>query len=209
MERKDYTLGIILIFIGVMFFLLNLNVLTFNWVLLILAIAFLGAYIYKRQMGYLASGLVLLAIAIVSLIDDYTFTNVNIKGFVFLWIIGIISLFMYSKYRTKGYLVFGCILPAIGTYTLIDELYYGDTFWVLFLFLALAFYIIYGVDYRKYGVTWPRTLSIIMIVLSLLFLLSSKTVVQFKFWKFISYLWPILLVIIGTVSYTHLTLPTN
>lgn len=197
MEGKDYTLGVVLIFIGIMFFLLNLNVLSFNWVLLILGIAFLVAYGFKRQTGYLAAGLILLAISIVSIIDQYTFTNVNIKGFVFLWIIGIASLVMYSRYRTRGYLIFGCILPAIGTYTLIDEMSYGDTAWVLFLFLAIALYIIYQVDYKKIGVTWPRNLSIILLVLSGLFLLSSKTVVQFKFWKVISYLWPILLIIIG------------
>lgn len=197
MEGKDYTLGVVLIFIGIMFFLLNLNVLSFNWVLLILGIAFLVAYGFKRQTGYLAAGLILLAISIVSIIDQYTFTNVNIKGFVFLWIIGIASLVMYSRYRTRGYLIFGCILPAIGTYTLIDEMSYGDTAWVLFLFLAIALYIIYQVDYKKIGVTWPRNLSIILLVLSGLFLLSSKTVVKFKFWKVISYLWPILLIIIG------------
>lgn len=197
MEGKDYTLGVVLIFVGIMFFLLNLNVLSFNWLLLILGIAFLAAYGFKRQTGYLAAGLILLAISIVSIIDQYAFTNVNIKGFVFFWIIGIASLVMYSRHKTRGYLIFGCILPAIGTYTLIDEMSYGDTAWVLFLFLAIALYIIYLVDYKKIGLSWPRSLSVIMFVLSGLFLLSSKTVVKFKFWKFISYLWPILLIIIG------------
>ncbi|WP_077369301.1 hypothetical protein [Anaerosalibacter sp. Marseille-P3206] len=197
MERKDYTLGVVLIFIGVMFFLLNLNVLTFNWLLLILGVALLIAYGFKRQTGYLAAGLILLGISIVSIIDEYTFTNVNIKGFVFLWIIGIVSLVMYSRHKTRGYLVFGCLLPAIGTYTLIDEMSYGDTAWVLFLFLAIALYIMYALEYKKLGIDWPRSLSIIMIVLSALFLLSSKTVIKFKFWKFISYLWPILLIVIG------------
>ena len=197
MEEKDYTLGVVLIFIGIMFFLLNLNVLSFNWLLLILGVSFLVAYAFKRQTGYLAAGLILLAISIVSIIDQYTFTNVNIKGFVFLWVIGIVSLVMYSRHRTRGYIIFGCILPAIGTYTLIDEMSYGDTAWVLFLFLAIALYIIYAVDYKKLGISWPRSLSIIMVVLSLLFLLSSKTVVKFKFWKFISYLWPALLIVIG------------
>lgn len=197
MEGKDYTLGVVLIFIGIMFFLLNLNVLSFNWLLLILGVSFLVAYAFKRQTGYLAAGLILLAISIVSIIDQYTFTNVNIKGFVFLWVIGIVSLVMYSRHRTRGYIIFGCILPAIGTYTLIDEMSYGDTAWVLFLFLAIALYIIYAVDYKKLGISWPRSLSIIMVVLSLLFLLSSKTVVKFKFWKFISYLWPALLIVIG------------
>lgn len=197
MERKDYTLGAVLIFIGIMFLLLNLNVLSFNWLLLILGVAFLVAYAYKRQTGYLAAGLILLGISIVSIIDQYTFTKVNIKSFIFLWIIGIVSLVMYSRYKTRGYLIFGCILPAIGTYTLIDEISYGDTAWVLFLFLAIALYIIYSIDYKKLGISWPRSLSIIMIVLSALFLLSSKTVIKFKFWKFISYLWPILLIVIG------------
>ena len=125
------------------------------------------------------------------------FRSVNIKGFVYLWIIGIVSLVMYTRYKTRGYLIFGCILPAIGTYTLIDEMSYGDTAWVLFLFLAISLYIIYSLDYKKLGISWPKSLSIIMVVLSILFLLSSKTVIKFKFWKFISYLWPILLIVIG------------
>lgn len=119
------------------------------------------------------------------------------KGFIFLWIIGIASLVMYYRYGTRGYLVFGCLLPAIGTYSLIDEIFLKDTLWVFFLFLAIAFYIIYLVEYRSLDIGWPRTLSIMMVILSFLFLLSSKTLMKFGFWRFISYLWPILLIVIG------------
>ncbi|MCR2044388.1 hypothetical protein [Anaerosalibacter massiliensis] len=197
MEKRDYTFGIVLVLVGIVFLLLNLNIISFNWLILILSVIFLLVYAYKRQLGYLSAGLVLLAISVVSLIDQYTFTNVNIKGFVFLWILGIISLNMYSKYETRGYLIFGCLLPAIGTYSLIDEIFIKDTAWVFFLFLSIAFYIIYLLEYRRLGTEWPKTLSIIMIALSLLTLLTSKTYMKFGFWRFISYLWPLLLIGIG------------
>lgn len=197
MGKKDYIFGVVLVFIGLMFLLLNLNVVNLNWMLLILGIAFVIAYYFKKQMGYLMAGLILLTISIVSLIDEYTFTTVNIKPFAFLLILGIVLLVMYSRNKTGGYLIFGCLLPAIGTYTLIDELYTGDTTWALFLFLAIAFYFIYLFGYKVFGITWPRVLSIIFLVLSVLFMFSSKNLLRFGFWKFISYLWPILLILIG------------
>lgn len=197
MEKKDYMLGIVLVFAGVLFLLLNLNVLTFNWLLLILSVAFLVAYFFRGRTGYLAAGLILLGISIVNILNQYVFRTINIKAFVFLWILGIISLVMYSKQGTKGYLIFGCIFPAIGTYSLVEELTYSSVSWVLFLFLAISFYIIYHVGYKKFGIAWPRTLATIFVILSLLFLFSSQGILKHRFWKVISYLWPILLIIIG------------
>ncbi len=195
--NKDYTLGIVLIFAGVLFLLLNLNILTFNWLLLILSIAFLVGYFVKRQVGYLAAGLILLAISIINMIDDYAFTTINIRSFIFLWIFGTISLVMYSRQGARGYLIFGSILLSIGTYNLVEELTFSNVHWVFFLFMAIAFYIIYQFEYKQFGVVWPKTLASILAVLSLLFLLSSQSLLKFKFWKVISYLWPILLIVIG------------
>ncbi|MBE6083079.1 MAG: hypothetical protein E7205_10395 [Tissierellaceae bacterium] len=197
MEKKDYSFGIILIAIGIMFLLLNLNVLSFSWIIFITSLFFIILYFYRKQMGYMTIGLILLAVSLVSLINEYIFDTVNIKGFVYLWILGIISLIMYKKYSTKGYLIFGCILPVIGTYSLIEELVYGDISWIFFLLLAVSFYVIYIVGYKRIGESWARNLSAIFVILSLLFLLSSKNVIKYGFWKVISYLWPILLVIIG------------
>ena len=197
MAKRDYGFGIALIFLGIMFFLYNADVISLNWMLSILGIISIVVYFIKQQFGYLLGGIILLAAWLVSLINQQTFGDINIASFVFLWILGIISLNMYSKYGSRGYLIFGCILPAIGTYTLVDELTMGNVVWALFLFLGIAFYIMYLVHYKKYYINWPKSLAIVMFILSLMFLLSSQSVVQFGFWKFISYLWPIALIIIG------------
>jgi len=195
--KKDYALGIVLIFAGILFLLFNLNVLNFNWLLLILSIAFLVVYSMKRQTSYLAAGLILLGISIINIMDEYAFTTVNIKGFIFLWILGIISLVMYSRQGTRGYLILGSILPAIGTYNLVEELSVTNVYWTFFLFIAIAFYIIYKVGYKQFGVVWPKILAKILGILSLIFLLSSQKLLKFKFWKVVSYLWPALLIIVG------------
>lgn len=197
MLKKDYGLGIVLIFVGILFLLFNLSILTFNWLLLILSIGLLVVYALKRQIGYLAAGLLLLAISIINVMDEYAFTTVNIKSFIFLWILGITSLVMYSKQGTRGYLIIGSILPAIGTYNLVEELSITNVYWTFFLFMAVAFYIIYRVGYSQFGIIWPKTLASILGILSLIFLLSSQNLLRFKFWKAISILWPVLIIIIG------------
>lgn len=197
MRKNNYFFGMLLVLIGVLFLLLNLRVLSFDWLLFILAIGFIISYFIQGHIGYLISGLTLLAISLVSLLNEYAFPGVNIKGFLFLWAFGIISLVLYVKQRSKAFLIFGLILPALGTYNLIEELAYGDVSWTLYLLFGIAFYIIYIVGYSKSGIEWPKHLSLIMVVISILFLLSSKTTVKFGFWKFISYLWPILLIGIG------------
>lgn len=197
MLRKDFTLGMVLIVIGILFLLFNLGILTFNWLLLILSIGFLIVYSIKRQTGYLAAGLLLLAISIINIMDEHAFTTVNIKSFIFLWILGIISLVMYSRQGTRGYLILGSILPAIGTYNLVEELTVTNVYWTFFLFMAIAFYLIYRVGYSQFNIVWPKTLASILGILSLIFLLSSQKLLRFKFWKAVSFLWPILIIIIG------------
>lgn len=197
MRKNNYSFGLLLVFIGLLFLLLNLKVLSFDWLLFILSIGLIIGYLIQRHLGYLISGLILLAISLVSLLNEYAFPNINIKGFLFLWIFGIISLVLYGRQKSKGLLIFGLILPALGTYNLIEEIAFGDISWILYLLFGIAFYIIYIVGYSKSGIEWPKNLALIMVVISILFLLSSKSMGQFKFWRFISYLWPILLIGIG------------
>ena len=197
MKRENYASGFFLIFIGVLFLLLNLKVLTFEWLMFILSIGLIIGHFIKKHLGYLISGLVLLGISLIYILNEYAFPGVNIKGFLFLWIFGIISLVLYGRQRTKGFLIFGTILPALGTYNLIEELAYGKVSWVLYLLFGIAFFIIYIIGYRSSGIEWPKHLSLAMIVVSILFLIDSKTATEFNFWKFINYLWPILLIIIG------------
>lgn len=197
MRRKDYTFGFFLVFIGVLFLLLNLKILNFEWLMFILSIGLIIGYFIKNHLGYLISGLVLLAISLIYILNEYAFPGINIKGFLFLWIFGIISLVLYGRQKSKGLLIFGVILPALGIYNLIEELAYGNVSWTLYLLFGIAFYIIYVAGYRSSGIEWPKHLALAMVVISILFLITSKTAMEFKFWKFINYLWPILIIIIG------------
>lgn len=197
MIKRDYYFGILLIFIGVLFSLLNLNVLNLEWVLFILSVGLIIGYFIQDYMSYLISGLILLGVSLVSLLSKYAFPGVNVKGFLFLWILGIISLILYGKQKNRGLLVFGLVLPALGTYNLIEELTYTDVSWILYLLFGIAFYIIYLIGYSKSGIEWPKYLAGIMVIVSIIFLLTSTRTVQFKFWRFINYLWPILLIGIG------------
>ncbi|MCF6466141.1 hypothetical protein [Clostridium sp. Cult2] len=197
MKRNSYSFGLLLIFVGVLFLLLNLKVLNFDWVLFLLSIGLIIGFFNQKHMGYLISGLALLGISLISILNKYIFTNIDVKSFLFLWIFGILSLVLYFRQKNKGFLIIGLILPALGTYNLIEELAYSDANWSLFLLFGISFYIIYIIGYRSSGVEWPKHLAWIMAVVSILFLISSKTMIQFGFWKFISYLIPIILIGLG------------
>jgi len=197
MKKEDYVLGFFLIFIGVLFLLLNLNVLTFEWLMFILSLGLIIGYFIKKHLGYLISGLVLLGISLIYILNEHAFPGVNIKGFLFLWIFGIISLVLYGRQKSKGFLIFGTILPALGTYNLIEELSQGSVTWTLYLLFGIAFFIIYLIGYRSSGIEWPKHLAFAMLVVSILFLINTKTAMEITFWKFINYLWPILIIIIG------------
>ena len=197
MRRNDYSFGLLLVLVGVLFLLLNLKVLSFDWLLFILSIGLIIGYFMQGHISYLISGLILLAISLVSLLNKYVVPSMDIRGFLFLWIFGIISLILYRRQKGKALLIFGLILPALGTYNLIEQISFGNVSWAFYLLLGISFYIIYIIGYSKSAIEWPKYLALIMVILSILFLLSSKSIGQFKFWKFISYLWPILLIGIG------------
>lgn len=197
MRVKDYSFGVFLIFIGVLFLLFNLDVLTFEWLLFSLSVGILIGYSMKQHLGYLILGLILLGISLMSILDQYVFIGIDIKSFLFLWIFGIICLSLYRKQNSRVLLIIGMMMLAFGTQNLIEELTSKDIVWTLYLLFGIAFYIVYFVDYREDRIEWPRYLGTIMVIISLLFLLSSKTMLEFGVWKFIFYLFPIILIAIG------------
>ena len=107
MKKANYSLGVVLIFIGLMFLLMNLNVLTFDWLLFILAIGLIVWDLKSGNTVYLIAGLLLLGISSVALIDEYLFTTISVKSFIYQLIFGIISLVMYKRHSNKGFLVLG------------------------------------------------------------------------------------------------------
>lgn len=196
-NKKDYTLGIILILLGVAFLLSNANIVSRDIFLVVIGIGFLIGYYYKKSTGYLIVGLILLVVGGTSIIEELTIINIDISGFVFMWGLGIVFLSLYFVKKMHGFIYPGCILPAIGTHTLIEELFILDMGWSFFLLLGLSFYAIYIIDGIQWGRKWPLIPGTILVGLSGLFFLTSREILSLEFWKIVSYTWPALLILIG------------
>lgn len=197
MKKANYSLGVVLIFIGLMFLLMNLNVLTFDWLLFILAIGLIVWDLKSGNTVYLIAGLLLLGISSVALIDEYLFTTISVKSFIYQLIFGIISLVMYKRHGNKGFLVLGTLLSAISFYSLIEEIVKTDVNWIRFLLFSIAFFVIYTMGYKRENIDWPKNISIIMLITSAISLLGSKDLLRVGFWRFVSYLIPIIIILLG------------
>lgn len=197
MDKNNYFLGIFLIILGILLLLLKFKLITFQWIFLILSIGLIIAYFFQKHSGYLISGLTLLVFSLISLLNKHILPGVNIKAFLYLFVIGIIFLILYFKQKNNILLILGFILPALGIYILMKRVGLEIGIWVLWLLIGIAFYVIYGVGYNKSGIEWPRYLARIIIVISILAWLSSKITGKFKLIKMILYLGPILLIILG------------
>lgn len=197
MTKKNYSLGVILIFIGLMFLLVNFNLLSFDWLLFILSIGLISWDLTKGNMVYLIAGLLLLGISSVALIDEYLFTTISVKSFMYQLIFGIISLVLYGRHRNKGFLILGTLLSAMSINNLIEEVAATDVNWTRFLLFSIAFFISYIIGYQKENIEWPKNISIIMLIASAISLLASKNLLKIGFWKFISYSVPIIIILFG------------
>lgn len=197
MNWKGYLSGISLIFAGLLFLLLNLNILTFEWMIFALSIGILIGYLVKRHMGYLILGLILLGISLMSILDQYVFIGIDIRSFLFLWIFGIICLAVYGKQKTRILLIIGLLLIALGINNLINELVDFDVKWTLYLLFGIAFFTVYLIGYRKDKIEWPKYLGIAMFLISIPSIISSYTSIEFGFWKFVFYILPVVLIIVG------------
>lgn len=197
MKRNDFSVGVILIVIGVIIFLFNTNILPDDVLLLGLGVTLLVAYYYKRHLGYLIAGLILAVIGITSLIEEYLITQADLASLFFMWGLGIVFLVLYFAKHIRGFVYPGCILPAIGTYSFLDEIYNIEIGWAFFLLLSIAFYVIYLIEHKKTGNTWSIIPGTVLLILSGFFFLTSKDIISSSFWKTISYIWPIILILIG------------
>jgi hypothetical protein len=195
--KKDYPFGIFLIFVGLLFVLLNFHVITMEWLLLILSVGTLIVYLMKRSVEYLVFGIMLLGISLVLILDNYVFVGIDVENFIFLTILGITSLIIYGKEKNKPLLIIGTISISFGLYNLISEIAMKDVRWLLYLLFGISFYIIYLIGYRNSDSNWPKYVGSSMIIISLLFFLLSQAMLNIKLWRFIFYVLPVLLIAVG------------
>lgn len=99
MSRKT-TLGIILIIIGVLWTLSNLEFINSQWFLPAIGLVFLGAYFYKdskkqkETIGFLIAGCVILMVGLFSLINNSFYLGL-LEGPLFFFFIGFSFLLVY------------------------------------------------------------------------------------------------------------------
>lgn len=194
--KKNNTAGIILIIIGIAFMIHNSNLIDNDILLSILGLGLLVGYYYKKNTGFLISGLVILGIGVNS-IADRLIANINLSGFITLTGLGFIFLLLYFANNIKGFVYPGCILPAIGTFSLIDSLLNIDIGWLFFLLLSISFYLIYIFEHRKNNVKWPLIPASILLAFSALTFLTSINIFGIGLWEILIYIWPAILIIIG------------
>jgi len=194
MKNRSYTFGVFLIFVGILFLLLNLNIITLEWLLLILSIGILVGYLVKKSTGYLLFGSMLLGISLILILDKHLFVGIDIESFLLLTILGIVSLIIYGKEKNRSLLTIGMLSISFGLYNLLRELTLRDVKWALYLLLGISFYIIYLIGYRNSNSKWAKHLGSAMVIISLIFLISSQDMLKLQIWRFIFYLLPVLLI---------------
>lgn len=197
MKKRDISFGILLVCVGVLFLLYNLNIISINMALFILSVGLLAGYFLGGSLLYLISGLVLLGVSVVYVLNEYAFPNVNIKGFLFLSIFAIISLALFIRQKSRLFLIGSLTLGSFAFHSLIKEVTFANATWSLFLLFGISFFIYYFVGYRELNIVWPKNIGIGLCIVSLVLFIASRTNVNITFWKFINYLWPIALIAIG------------
>ncbi len=209
--KKGFSLGLVLIALGLVILLLNLKFIAINWIVFVLTITFVLSvvliilYYNNNNSIYLISGLALLTLSIVSLLDQFVFTNIRITSFIYIIAAGVFGVVSYIKKRNNMFLFLGTILLALGSHNLIQQLTLVNIAWFRLILISLAFYISYLVGYKGNGIIWPKYISIIFLILGSIALLYYKGLFNFGLGNILSYIISILIIIIG-IRFFYITL---
>lgn len=195
--RKELTFGLLLVVLGVIFLLLNLEFIGFNWLLFILSISLIFAYQSKKHILYLISGLVLLSISSVFLVDEYLFPGINIKFFIYLTFLGGFLIYLGIRNRENSFFIMSSISLSLGIYNLIKQLVSINITWLIFILLAIALYIVYYLVYRANGIEWPRYISLISLSIGIIYYLINKNFFRTAFKLISVFIIPTLIIGIG------------
>lgn len=195
--RKELTFGLLLVVLGVIFLLLNLGFIGFNWLLFILSISLIFAYQSKKHILYLISGLVLLSISSVFLVDEYLFPGINIKLFIYLSFLGGFLIYLGIRNRENSFFIMSSISLSLGIYHLIKQLVSINITWLIFILIAIALYIVYYLVYRANGIEWPRYISLISLSIGIICYLINKNFFRTAFRLISVFIIPTIIIGIG------------
>ncbi len=197
-KKRGHTLGIVLVFIGGFLLLSSLFKISIkDNILILIGVAFMTGYYFKRNTGYLIAGTIILAVGISQIVDTYNLLRVDISETIFLIGLGTAFLIIYFVKKIRGFIYGGCFLIAIGFFRLVNEIYEYEIFWTFALFIGVSFYLIYLIETRKSNKKWPLILGTIFIVISLMSYLIVEDVITTSVWEILSYIWPTLIILIG------------
>ncbi len=209
--KRTFSLGLVLIALGLIILLLNLKFIAINWIAFVLTITFVLSvvlivlYYNNNNTIFLIGGLALLTLSIISLLDQYIFTEIKITSFIYLFAAGIFGMMSYFKKKNNLFLFLGTILLALGTHNLIREFVVVNIAWFRFILVSLAFYISYLLAYKEFGIIWPKYLSIIFLILGSIALLYYKGLFNLGLGNILSYIISILLILVG-VNFFYITM---
>lgn len=201
--KRDFSLGLVLIALGLVILLLNLKFIAINWIVFVLTITFVLSvvliilYYNNNNSIFLISGLALLTLSIVSLLDQFVFTNIRITSFIYIIAAGVFGIVSYIQKRNNMFLFLGTILLALGSHNLIQQLTLVNIAWFRLILISLAFYISYLVGYKSNGIIWPKYISIIFLILGSIALLYYKGLFNLGLGNILSYIISIIIIIIG------------
>lgn len=209
--KKDFSLGLVLIALGLIILLLNLKFIAINWIAFVLTITFVLSvvlivqYYNNNNTLFLISGLILLTLSIISLLDQFVFTNIKITSFIYVYAAGVFGIMSFLKQKNNIFLFLGTILLAIGTHNLLQQLTLVNIGWFRLILISLAFYISYLVGYKNNGIIWPKYISIIFLILGSIALLYYKGLFNLGLGNALSYIISILIILVG-FNFFYITL---
>ncbi|MTI46207.1 MAG: hypothetical protein FH761_00055 [Firmicutes bacterium] len=196
-KKRDYTLGAVLILIGVVILLANQNLALTDLLIVAIGTVLLIRYYTERNSFYLVLGMIMLVIGGSSLVESHLSTSIDLEGFMFMTGLGVVFLILYFTKKISGFIYPACFLMTFGIFILIKEVFTVDMDWAFFIAVGGAFYMIYFIETRKYSSKWPLIPGTILIALSGLFYLMNHDIIKDNFGEIITYAWPVILILIG------------
>lgn len=167
LRKNNFAAGIMLIFLGLAFFLKNYNISFINSMLLLGGLYFLYDYATKKHQPHLMFGIILSSAGAIMLLKNLGKLDYVISGEMFLFCLGAIFLFIYFSKSIMGFVFPGYILPALAVGLMIENNFNSHYMWPsFFILLGVAFYLIYFTAFVHKS-SWPLIPGTLLILFGL------------------------------------------
>jgi hypothetical protein len=167
LKKNNFAAGIILIFLGLAFFMKNYNISVINTLMLLGGLYFFYDFATRRHQPHLIFGIILSTAGAVMLLKDLGKLKFDMSGEMFFFGLGAIFLFLYFNRGITGFVFPGFILPVFAVYSLIENNMNDNYMWPsFFILLGLAFYLIYFTAFIHKS-SWPLIPGTILILFGL------------------------------------------